>query len=667
MSGLRANLSSAFNSLKRLGTPSKPDAPPAKPTAPPAQHGPTGLAARPSHRPHPAASGSAPTSAAMAPRNTAAAPWLKPGQQAHPLPRPPHILPTPEQLGLAPQRPPAKPMLPTPESLGLPPRQPETKTTLPTPASLGLAPAPAPERESHPLPRPTLADLLKIPQSPERPPSVLPPPVRPRVDHTQAAQRPGEVAQASAADGAEPAAPVHKPKRKPINSLKSAPKIDLTKTPDASIRNLPPEQLKPLVRALGGGALSETNPRMAEAQLDLASVRLQNIRMDRFGLIDWKADLQNKAVWAELNPEKQARLENAAHKAHMNIRQWRVADPDTGQTKIRMDIYFGGTMNGRDAKQDVMTAFGGVGEVYKATREAAELVAEAMAANPRLEITRVMGLSMGGGTAQAFVAGVQSRVQLKDDPALVLFDPQLLNNAQARHAVKDNPLDYDFEKLRGVAVTLDYEAAPHKGLMNIMKGAGGYKSPGLVQLRLGLKDNDGTKWVERPDPPGTSSQLPGKRYDKIPTAPTVSGPPGMGYHTDTDLYEKALERFTKEPPPDFSAILGGDSDHDEEEVQELDPGQVSTVAGGSIPPAMANPGAMPADLPRDASAAERDAEWAAWAEWAESVVPPRDDDADDIPVAAPIDAASLTPEELAAVPMAELFRPEAQGAAQRTP
>ena len=357
----------------------------------------------------------------------------------------------------------------------------------------------------------------------------------------------------------------------------------------------------------------------------------------------------------------------------MSIRQWRAVDPETGQTKTRMDVYFGGTLNGRDAKQDVTTAFGGVGEVYKATREVAELMAEAMAANPRLEITRVMGFSMGGGTAQAFLAGLQSRVELKDDPALVLFDPQLLNNAQARHAVKDTPLDYDFEKLRGVAVTLDYEADPHKGLMNIMKGAGGYKSPGLVQLRLGLKDKDDIKWVERKDPPGTSSQLPGKRYDKIPTAPMVSGPPGLGYHANSDLFEKALERFTKEPPPDFSAILDEDYDdnydYDEEEVREPDPGRDSPAAGESIPPAMAIPVVMPVAEPPDSSDDVRmaEAEWAEWAEWAESLAPRASAHADDIPVAQPIDAARLTPEELAAVPMAELFRPEVKGSTQPRP
>jgi hypothetical protein len=577
MSGLRANLSSAFNSLKRFGTPSKPEAPAAKPAVPAAQHGPTGLASRPSGGTHAAAS----TSAALPPRNMAAAPWLKPGQQAHPLPRPPHILPTPEQLGLAPQQPkpkttlptpeslglqPPQPQtLPTPESLGLAPRRPEPKTTLPTPESLGLAPPP--ERESHPLPKPTLAQLLKREADEERTMAAA------QAGRTQgttasAPVRAGEVDPVSAAAGAEQAAPVHKPKKKPINSLKSAPKIELTKTPDAAIRDLPPEQLKPLVSALGAGALSETDPRMAGAQVELASIRLQNIRMDRFGPIDWKADLQRKAVWAELNPEKQARLENAAHKAHMNIHQWRTVDPETGQVKTRMDIYFGGTLNGRDAKQDVTTAFGGVGEVYKATREVAELVAEAMAANPQLEITRVLGFSMGGGTAQAFVAGVQSRVELKDDPVLVTFDPQLLNNAQARHAVKDTPLDYDFEKLRGVAVTLDYEPEPHKGLMNVMKGAGGYKSPGLVQLRLGLKDQDDTKWVEIKEMDRGGNER--KRYEPQPSAPMVSGPPGMGYHANSALYEKALDRFTKEPPPDFSDILADDYDYDEDEEQARD-------------------------------------------------------------------------------------------------
>ena len=558
MSGLRANLSSAFNSIKWLGKSSKPGAPEAKPAAPPPQNNPAGLASRPSGGTSAAAS----TSASMPPRNTTAAPWLKPGQQAHPLPRPPHILPTPEQLGLAPQQPPARPMLPTPESLGLPPRPPEPKTTLPTPESLGLQP-PRPEPKTT-LPTPESlgpasgSDKPGPAQASARPSTTLGALLKKETEEWQAETL-------AAATGPAPAA-VAKPKKKPINSLKSGPKIELTKTPDAAIRQLPPEQLKPLVSALGAGELSAANPRMAAAQVELASVRLQNVNYDRFGPIDWKADLQRKAVWAELNPEKQARLENAAHKAHMNIHQWRTVDPETGQIKTRMDIYFGGTLNGRDAKQDVTTAFGGVGKVYEATREVAELVAEAMAANPRLEITRVMGFSMGGGTAQAFLAGLQSRVELKDDPALVLFDPQLLNNAQARHAVKDTPLDYDFEKLRGVAVTLDYEPEPHKGLMNIMKGAGGYKSPGLVQLRLGLKDQDDTKWVEKKEMDRGGKAR--KRYEPVPSAPQVAGPPGMGYHANPDLYEKALDRFTKEAPPDYGALLF-DDDWDEE--QELEP------------------------------------------------------------------------------------------------
>jgi hypothetical protein len=235
-----------------------------------------------------------------------------------------------------------------------------------------------------------------------------------------------------------------------------------------------------------------------------------------------------------------------------------------------MDVYFGGTLNWRDAKQDVKTAFGGVGAIYKAVREAAELVAEAMAANPSIEINRVLGFSMGGGTAQAFLAGVESRIELRDEPALVVFDPQLLNNAQARHAVKDGPLGYDYSKLRGVAITLDYEADPRMGLMNVMKGPGRYKSPGLVQLRLGLKHGDDFKFVKRkvsvlartgdvtatPTEPlspliSVPSGSNGKKKEtkeKVPAAPRASGPPFMGYHDNTRLYAAALGRFAKVEP-----------------------------------------------------------------------------------------------------------------------
>jgi hypothetical protein len=101
--------------------------------------------------------------------------------------------------------------------------------------------------------------------------------------------------------------------------------------------------------------------------------------------------------------------------------------------------------------------------------------------------------------------------------------------------------------------------------MNVMKGAGGYKSPGLVQLRLGLKDQDGTKRVEKKEMDRGGNAR--KQYELVPSAPMVSGPPGMGYHAKSSLYEVALDRFTKKPPPDFSAILADDYEEDEDEDQ----------------------------------------------------------------------------------------------------
>jgi hypothetical protein len=107
---------------------------------------------------------------------------------------------------------------------------------------------------------------------------------------------------------------------------------------------------------------------------------------------------------------------------------------------------------------------------------------------------------------------------------MILLDPQLLNNGQARRATKGGDLHVDYSKPRGVAITLDYAKAPHRGLMGIMKGPGGYRYPGLVQIKLGLTDTDG--------PNGTS--------------PETSGPPGLGYHIDRAQLSRALGRFTED-------------------------------------------------------------------------------------------------------------------------
>ena len=63
--------------------------------------------------------------------------------------------------------------------------------------------------------------------------------------------------------------------------------------------------------------------------------------------------------------------------------------------------------------------------------------------------------------------------------------------AQARAAARNGTHGYDFQQQRGVALSLDYADKPHKGLMDLMKGPGGYRHPGLMHLRLGLTGTDG--------------------------------------------------------------------------------------------------------------------------------------------------------------------------------
>lgn len=129
---------------------------------------------------------------------------------------------------------------------------------------------------------------------------------------------------------------------------------------------------------------------------------------------------------------------------------------------------------------------------------------------------------MGGAMAQAFRATLENLIVLPKQPSMILMDPQLLNNNQARRATKGGMLEVDYAQPRGVAVTLDYAKDRRRGLMGIMKGPGGYRYPGLVQLRLGLTDTDGHG---------------GGR-------PETSGPPGMGYHGDPRQFANALARFS---------------------------------------------------------------------------------------------------------------------------
>jgi hypothetical protein len=237
----------------------------------------------------------------------------------------------------------------------------------------------------------------------------------------------------------------------------------------------------------------------------------------------------------------------AAKIAHCQVRVSRAYHDDdwTAPPKMRLEIFFGATQNMRDVKQDLKTAVGGLGPVYKATDEVAAILAEEIGKmRGNVEIGFVSGASMGGGTAQAFLAGLESRVQLPASPPLILLDPQLLNDAQSRYATRHGTLGYDFEKPRGIAISLDYDKAPRRGLMGIMKGPGGYKYPGLLHLKLGLKDTDG--------PEGGKPMI---------------APPGLGYHGVWEQYMAAIRRFTSDlgespppsPTPSFRESSGSES------------------------------------------------------------------------------------------------------------
>jgi hypothetical protein len=140
----------------------------------------------------------------------------------------------------------------------------------------------------------------------------------------------------------------------------------------------------------------------------------------------------------------------------------------------------------------------------------------------------VSGISMGGGCAQYFKAALESKVALgADKPAMILLDPQLLNNTQGRKAAESGQLGYDYNQLHGVAVTLDRSKAPKKSLMDRMETLG-YAHPGVLRLKLDLQDNDAIKFG-----PG---RLPLRSQKPKPVFM-------LGYHGQNSAFEAAIHRF----------------------------------------------------------------------------------------------------------------------------
>ena len=244
------------------------------------------------------------------------------------------------------------------------------------------------------------------------------------------------------------------------------------------------------------------------------------------------ASIRTSRLFNLLPAADREKLVRAAHVAHMAWDE-KIGVDEHGNQRLEVRVMFGGTQNMRDVRQAFSSIGQSVGKVFKANHEAAVLVAQAIEAaqakTRNVKFDFIAGGSMGGASAQLFAAAVESRVKLHDPAPLILFDPQLPNEAQAKHAVKDGKLGYDYAKPRGIAITLDYAERSRKSLMGRMKGLG-FKSPGLVRLKLGLSAYDRTKHLRD----GGTEMRP----------PKTSGPPGMGYHADPGLYKMALNRFT---------------------------------------------------------------------------------------------------------------------------
>lgn len=310
-------------------------------------------------------------------------------------------------------------------------------------------------------------------------------------------------------------------KRLSINSLKSGPKLSFVNDPKRAFDELDDRNVEALSEALGFGKLSLDHEKRVKQKVAIRETfaRLRS-DIDR-ALADYdNAALDHEALNAPLSPQERDELRRVMDIAHLRVAAergpgGRLLEP------LRLRVFFGGTQNARDFRQDIGSAFGRIGEVDRAAKRAGELFAKILSHPDHVELDFIGGHSMGGAMAQTFRATVESRVLLPKQPSMILMDPQLLNDNQARRATKGGTLGVDYEQPRGVAVTLDYAKDPRRGLMGIMKGPGGYRYPGLVQLKLGLADTDGYR---------------GGR-------PETSGPPGMGYHVDPRQFANALARF----------------------------------------------------------------------------------------------------------------------------
>jgi hypothetical protein len=222
-----------------------------------------------------------------------------------------------------------------------------------------------------------------------------------------------------------------------------------------------------------------------------------------------------------LDEQDARKLEKAMRIAHMHIAMDRTVTPSS------VAIWFRGTTNARDVVEDMRTMCGTYGPLFKSARDAAEVMSRLLTRDAGLRCHFVGGYSLGGGVAQCFVAALGAATP----PAMVLFDPQLLNNRQAAFALKGGNI-YDFSHPRGVAITLYSDVKPRKGVMGIMKAMAGYTYPGLVELKLETLGGDDS---------ATNALAPVAHPGGIASAPKPSLL--LGYHKQKQLFKMAIQRL----------------------------------------------------------------------------------------------------------------------------
>ncbi|NRO95999.1 hypothetical protein GWC77_08630, partial [Paraburkholderia sp. NMBU_R16] len=217
-------------------------------------------------------------------------------------------------------------------------------------------------------------------------------------------------------------------KRPAINSLKSGPKLSFVNDPKRAFDQLSHRDVEALSEALGFGKLSSDPDKYMQKK---AAVRATFARfrtdIERF-LADYdNAALDHEALNAPLSGEERAELRSVMDIAHLRVAAER--GPGGGLLEpLRLRVFFGGTQNMRDFKQDIGSAFGRIGEVDRAAKRAGELFAKILSHPDHVQLDFVGGHSMGGAMAQTFLASVESRVLLPKQPSMILMDPQLVRN-----------------------------------------------------------------------------------------------------------------------------------------------------------------------------------------------------------------------------------------------